>query len=85
VASVEHLEDSAEHEACDGEVVKGSKGLRESFILFGEPSEACGPGEAALDDPAARQQDEAAFGLCVLDHLPLNACGLAALAAASPV
>src|ERR1700720_4948246 len=72
MTSVEHFEDSAEHEAGEGEVVEGGEGLREAFIVSRQPAESCGPCEAALDDPAAGQQDEAAFCLSVLDHLQLN-------------
>jgi hypothetical protein len=73
MTSVEEFEDSAEHEAREGEVVKGGEGLREAFVVSGQAAESCGPSEASLDDPSARQQDEAAFGLRVLDDLQLNA------------
>src|SRR6201989_321952 len=70
MTSVEHFEDSAEHEAREGE---GGEGLREACIVSGQSAESGGPGEASLDDPSAGQQDEAAFGLRVLDDLQLNA------------
>jgi hypothetical protein len=73
MTSVEHFEDSAEHEACEGEVMEGGEGLRESPVASGQSAKAGSPGEAAFHHPAARQQHEAAFGLCVLDHLQLNA------------
>src|SRR5260370_11011883 len=73
MTSVEHFEDSAEHEASEGEVMEGGGSLRESLVVSGQSAEAGGPGEAAFHHPAARQQHETAFGLCVLDHLQLNA------------
>ena len=73
MTSVEQFEDSAEHEAREGEVVKGGECLGEAFVVSGQSAESCGPSEASLDDPSARQQDEAAFGLGVLDDLQLNA------------
>src|SRR5882762_2570115 len=73
MTSVEHFEDSAEHEASEREVMEGGEGLRESLVVSGQSAEAGSPGEAAFHHPAARQQYEAALGLCVLDHLQLNA------------
>jgi hypothetical protein len=73
MTSVEDFEDFAEHEACEGEVVEGGEGLGEAFVVSGQAAESCGPGEASFDDPSTRQQDEAAFGLRVLDHLQVNA------------
>ena len=73
MTSAEHFEDSAEHEAGEGEVVEGGESLGEAFVVSSQASESRGPGEASLDDPSARQQDEAPFGLRVLDHLHLNA------------
>jgi hypothetical protein len=43
MTSVEHFEDSAEHEAREREVVKGGEGLRESFVVSGQAAESCGP------------------------------------------
>jgi hypothetical protein len=47
--SVEHFEDSAEHEAGEGEVVEGGEGLREAFIVSRQPAESCGPCEAVVE------------------------------------
>ena len=58
----------AEHEADEGEPVEAGEGGSEAFIVAGEAAEACGPAEAALDDPAARQEHEAALGVGQLDH-----------------
>ncbi len=55
MTSVEHFEDSAEHEAREGEVVEGGEGLREAFVVSSQAAESCGPSEASLDDPSARQ------------------------------
>lgn len=57
----------AEHEADEGGEMKRSQCLGQSFIVLDEPPEARCPGEAALDDPAARQQHDAALGF--LDRL----------------
>jgi hypothetical protein len=62
MTSVEHFEDSAEHEAREREVVKGGEGLREAFVVSGQASQAFGPCEASFDDPSSGQQHEAAFG-----------------------
>jgi len=35
MTSVEDFEDSAEHEAREGEVVEGGEGLREAFVVSG--------------------------------------------------
>ena len=37
-------------------------GLRQAFVVAGEAAEAGCPGKGAFDDPAAREQDEAALG-----------------------
>ena len=58
-----------EHDPSEGEVVVSGEGLAESFVVSGESAEASGPGEAALDDPTAGQENEAAFGHGVLDDL----------------
>ncbi len=69
---VKHFEDSAEHEAREGEVVEGGEGLGETFVVSNQTAESRGPGEASLDDPSARQQDEATFGLRVLERAHTN-------------
>lgn len=53
--------------------MKSGQSLCQSFIVSGQAAEARGPGEAALDDPAARQQDETAFGFGMFDDLQLDA------------
>ena len=63
------LDESAGHEDGEGDEMYSFESLRESFIVSGESSEACGPGEGAFDDPPARQQHEASFGHGVLDDL----------------
>jgi hypothetical protein len=52
--------------------VEGSEGRRESFVVASQATEASGGGEASLHHPAARQQDEAALGLGMLDHFQLD-------------
>jgi hypothetical protein len=49
-------------------VMVAGQGSAKPFVVSGYASKSCGPGEAPLDDPAAGQQNDAAFGLCVLDH-----------------
>src|SRR5260370_35383418 len=73
MTSVEHFEDSAEHEASEGEVMEGGESFRESLVVSGQSAEAGGPGEAEFHHPPARQQHETAFGLWVLYHRQLNA------------
>ena len=51
----------------------------EPFVISGESAEACGPGEAALDDPTARQQHEASFCHGMLDHFEPQAVLLGGL------
>jgi len=51
-------------------------GFRQTFVVAGEAAEAGHPAEAALDDPASRQQGEAALGLGVLDDFEADAVGL---------
>ena len=58
----------SEHETGEGEVVESGEGVSKAFIVSGQPSEPCGPAEAALDDPSSGQEDEASFGFGVLDH-----------------
>jgi hypothetical protein len=53
--------------------VEGGESLGESLIVSGQPAESRSPGEASLDHPAARQQDETALCLGVFDHLQLDA------------
>jgi hypothetical protein len=53
--------------------VEAFDGLWQSLVVAHEPSEACGPGEGPLDDPASGQQDEAPLSLGELDDLELDA------------
>lgn len=48
--------------------MKSGQGLCQAFIVAGQTAEAGRPGEAALDHPAARQQDETALGLGMFDE-----------------
>jgi hypothetical protein len=45
---------SAEQENDKGDKVQAGQGLGQAFIIAYEPPEARHPGEAAVDDPAAR-------------------------------
>ena len=44
------------------------KGFGQALVIARATSEASGPGKAALDHPAPRQQDKAALGLGRLHH-----------------
>ena len=46
---------------------------RQPLVVAGQAFVAGAPAQAALDDPAAGQQHEAAFGLPQLDHLQVDA------------
>ena len=50
----------AEHEDDEGDEVQAGQGLRQAFMISGQAPEAGGPGEAAIDHPPARQQNETA-------------------------
>ena len=62
-----------QHETDKREVVQPRERRREPFVVAGEATEASRPRETALDDPASRQQDEAALGFGVRDDLQLKA------------
>jgi hypothetical protein len=49
-----------QQEAGEGEEVQAGQHGRQPLGIAGPAAEAGQPGEAALDDPAAGQQDEAA-------------------------
>ena len=51
----------------------------EPLVISCESAEACGPGEAALDDPTAWQQHEASFCHGMLDHFEPQAVLLGGL------
>jgi len=55
--------EGTEHEADKGERAETGEGGGEAFIIAGGAAEARGPAETALDDSAARQEHEAAFGV----------------------
>jgi len=62
-----------------------------SLVILDEPAETGCPGEGSFDDPTARQQDKAAFGLGELDDLVVDAmsgsslgCGLSGIAPIHP-
>jgi len=55
------MKDAVEHDTGEGEVVESFESSGEPFVVSRESAEACGPGEAAFDDPSVRQQDKAPF------------------------
>lgn len=53
--------------------MKAIKGLCVSLVILDEPTETGGPCEGSFDDPAARQQHEAALDFQQLDDLEVDA------------
>ena len=62
--------------------MQGDKGLGQALVIAHEPPEARGPGKAALDNPAPRQQDKAVLGLGVFTTISRILCASAWSAAA---
>lgn len=56
-------------EAGEGRIVQSGQGFGQASVIPGQAAKAGGPAETALDDPAAREQHEAAPGLRELDDL----------------
>ncbi len=56
--------------------MQSRQGLRQPLIIARQPAKARYPGEASLNDPAARQQYEAAFGFRPFDDLQPDAVGV---------
>ena len=67
------LSEAFKHDDGESEKVKASKRFRQSLIVARQSAETSGPGKTALDDPAARQQDESLSGRWKLDNFQLNA------------
>ena len=51
----------SEHECSEREQVESFECGVEPFVVSCETPEACGPGEASLNDPTAGQEHEASF------------------------
>jgi hypothetical protein len=81
--SGESFADASDHDACEGEVVEEFEAGVKSFVVSGESSETCGPGEVSFHDPAAWQQHKVAFGHGVFHDF--MRCCRAASAAFGPV
>ncbi len=62
-----------EHEADEGDEVEVGEGAGVLLVVLDEAAEARGPGEGALDDRAAWQQDEASRGFGQFDDLEFDA------------
>ena len=58
-----------QHEAGEGEKMQASQDVGQPLVVAGQPTEAGGPGEPALEHPALGQQDKAVLGLRQLDDL----------------
>ena len=56
--------------------MQSRQGLRQPLIIACQPAKARHPSEASLNDPAARQQYEAAFGFRPFDDLQPDAVGV---------
>jgi hypothetical protein len=52
---------------------------REAFVIAGQALATDAPVQAALDDPSAGQQHEAAFGLAEFDYVQVDAVGFGRL------
>src|SRR5581483_7578034 len=57
------------HKHGKSQQVKTSQRLWQALIVASQTAKACHPGETALHDPAARQQNEAMLGLRQFDEL----------------
>src|SRR3954466_9863752 len=57
-----------QHEHQKGQEVKTSQTFRGSFEVTSQTSEACCPGEAALDDPSSWQKDKTFLGFRQFDN-----------------
>ncbi len=56
--------------------MQSRQGLRQPLIIARQPAKARHPSEASLNDPAARQQYEAAFGFRQFNDLQPDAVGV---------
>jgi hypothetical protein len=70
-----HRGDSPEFETGEGDEVEAGQDGESALVVADEAAEAGLPGEGPLHHPAARQEDEAAFGLRELDDLEVDAVG----------
>src|SRR4051794_20821160 len=64
-----------ERQAREGDEVQAFEDVEASLVVSDQTSEAGLPGEGALDDPSAREEDEAALGLGELDYIEPDAVG----------
>lgn len=74
-------------EAGEGRIVQSGQGFGQAPVVPGQAAKAGGPAETALDDPAAREQHEAAPGLRELDDLqgdPVRTSGFGGILAGWP-
>ena len=61
-----------EHKTSKGDQMQASHRCRKPLIVTGQASKPCDPGKGAFDDPAARQQHKAMFGLGEFDDFQLD-------------
>jgi hypothetical protein len=67
------LNKTIEQNESKSQEMKTGQGFRQAFIVAGQAAEAVEPAKTALDDPAAREQNEATFGIWQFDDFKLNA------------
>lgn len=63
---------ASEYQDRESQEVQTGQGFRQAFVIKRQPPEAGGPSEAALDHPAAGQQDKAFLGVWKFDHFQLD-------------
>jgi hypothetical protein len=68
-----------QHQGGEGYQMQASEPLRHALIISDQTPKPRLPGKGALDNPATRQQHEAAFGLSPVDDVQLNAVRLGGL------
>jgi hypothetical protein len=61
------------HQDGKGHEVQAGERFGQAFVVASQAAEACHPGKAAFDHPAARQQNEASLGRRQLNNFESNA------------
>src|SRR4051794_8920685 len=67
------MDELMEHQAGERQEVQARQHRGQTLVVTGAAAETTEPGETALNDPAAWQEHEAAFGLGEPDDLELDA------------
>ncbi len=66
------MNEVGKHQDREGEEMQAFNGIGQALVVAGQATKAGHPSVAALDDPAAGQQDKALFRLGQLDHDQAN-------------